>query len=285
MGEEKKMRGTKEGRMEKVEAFENAVKAEQISHPKSRKVLFILCGLVILCMIRQFVSGNYEGFALCILTLLLLILPSTIEVGLNVVVPQRFEIAMLVSIYAAEVLGEINKFYVIIPYWDTILHTFNGFLAAGVGYSLVTLLNKNEKLTFALSPAFTALVAFCFSMTIGIFWEFFEFGMDCLFNLDMQKDTVIHTIGSITLDPAHGNTPYLITGITGTAVNGKNLGIDGYLDIGLIDTMEDLFVNFIGALVFSVIGYRYSKSQGKDNAVIKDFIVARPSGFQEKSSS
>ena len=49
--------------------------------------------------------------------------------------------------------------------------------------------------------------------------------------------------------------------------------------------MEDLFVNFIGALVFSVIGYRYSKSQGKDNAVIKDFIVARPSGFQEKSSS
>ena len=115
-------------------------------------------------MIRQFVSGNYEGFALCILTLLLLILPSTIEVGLNVVVPQRFEIAMLVSIYAAEVLGEINKFYVIIPYWDTILHTFNGFLAAGVGYSLVTLLNKNEKLTFALSPAFTALVAFCFSM-------------------------------------------------------------------------------------------------------------------------
>ena len=281
MKDKNKVHQTKEERIEKVEKFEKAVKEEQISHPKSRKVLFILYGLVIICMIRQFLTGNYEGFALCILTLLLLVLPSTVEVGLNVVVPQRFEIAMLFSIYAAEVLGEINKFYVIIPYWDTILHTFNGFLAAGVGYSLVTLLNKNEKLTFALSPSFTALVAFCFSMTIGIFWEFFEFGMDCLFNLDMQKDTIVHTIGSITLDPAHGNTPYLITNITGTAVNGKNLGIDGYLDIGLFDTMKDLFVNFIGALVFSVIGYRYGKSQGKNDAVIKNFIVARNHDAEE----
>ena len=282
MNEEEKQEA-KDTRIKKVEKFENAYKKEQLNHPKSRKVLFVLYGLVIICMIRQIITGNYEGFALCILTLLLLILPGTIEVGLNVVVPQRFEIAMLVSIYAAEVLGEINKFYVIIPYWDTILHTFNGFLAAGVGYSLVTLLNNNEKLTFALSPLFTALVAFCFSMTIGIFWEFFEFGMDCLFNLDMQKDTIIHTIGSITLDPAHGNKPFLITNITNTAVNGKDLGVDGYLDIGLFDTMKDLFVNFIGALVFSIIGYRYSKSQGKNNAVVKYFIVARNHDVGENS--
>ena len=108
---------------------------------------------------------------------------------------------------------------------------------------------------FTLSPVFIAVVAFCFSMTIGVVWEFFEFAMDRFFLLDMQKDTVVHTISSVMLDPDGGNVPYMIRGITDTAVNGQKLGLGGYLDIGLIDTMKDLLVNFIGAAVFSFIGY------------------------------
>lgn len=100
--------------------------------------------------------------------------------------------------------GEISEFYLLFPFWDTVLHTINGFLAAAIGFSLVDLLNRSEKAVFSLSPLFMAIVAFCFSMTIGVVWEFFEFGMDQIGGLDMQKDTVIHTIRSVTLDPAEG---------------------------------------------------------------------------------
>ena len=65
-----------------------------------------------------------------------------------------------------------------------------------------------------------------------------------------------------------------VTGITDTAVNGESLGLGGYLDIGLLDTMKDLFVNFIGAVVFSIIGYFYVKSRGKGKVASK-FIPSR----------
>ena len=116
-----------------------------------------------------------------------------------------------------------------------------------------------------------ALVAFCFSMTVGVLWEFFEFSMDYLFHMDMQKDTIISSITSVMLDPTNRNIPITIDNITSVAVNGQDLGFNGYLDIGLYDTMEDLFVNFIGALTFSVFGYFYIKHRGKGR-IAKAFI-------------
>ena len=115
------------------------------------------------------------------------------------------------------------------------------------------------------------MVAFCFSMTIGVIWEFFEFGMDQILGFDMQKDTIIHTIRSVMLDPAGGNNVASINHITSVVVQGKDLGLGGYLDIGLIDTMKDLMVNFIGAVVFSVIGFFYVKNRGKGN-VVRRFV-------------
>lgn len=143
------------------------------------------------------------------------------------------------------------------------LHTINGFLAAAIGFALVDILNKSKKVSVNLSPAYMAVVAFCFSMTIGVIWEFFEFGMDMIFGLDMQKDTVVNTIHSVMLDPTNSNIPVGITGIEDVVVNGHSLGLGGYLDIGLIDTMKDLLVNFIGAVVFSIIGFFYVKNRGK----------------------
>ena len=139
----------------------------------------------------------------------------------------------------------------------------NGFLAAAIGFALVDILNRTKKISFQLSPAFMAVVAFCFSMTIGVIWEFFEFGMDRIFGLDMQKDTIVNSIHSVMLDPTNSNIPVEIKGITDVVVNGHSLGLGGYLDIGLIDTMKDLLVNFVGAAVFSVIGYFYVKNRGK----------------------
>lgn len=231
---------------------------------------------VILVLIAQIFNRNFENVFLCVLTLFLFTVPTMLERRLHIDFPDTLEIIVLLFIYAAEILGEIGAYYVAFPYWDTTLHTLNGFLCAAIGFSLMDILNRQGNLKFHMSPLFLALVAFCFSMTVGVLWEFFEFGMDRLFLLDMQKDTIVHFIGSIMLDPAGGNHSTTLKGITDVIVvqaDGTQtaLGLGGYLDIGLLDTMEDLFVNFIGAVTFSVIGFFYLRGRGKGKFV-KRFI-------------
>lgn len=247
--------------------FKKALQMELKEHKSSAIVYFTLRALVIVVMVLQIFNRNYENVFLCVLTLLLLVAPSLVQVTMKIELPTTLEIIILMFIFSAEILGEIQHFYILFPFWDTVLHTLNGFLAAAIGFSLVDLLNRSERMTFKLSPLFTAIVAFCFSMTIGVVWEFFEFGMDQIFATDMQKDTIIHTISSVMLDPAHGNRAAQITGITQVTVNGQDLGLGGYIDIGLIDTMKDLLVNFIGAVVFSVIGFFYVKKRGGGKVV------------------
>ena len=273
----------------------DALHMELREHRSSFIVYFTLRALVIATMILQILNRNYENVFLCALTLILLIMPSLMQITFRVELPTTLEIIILIFIFAAEILGEIREFYLIFPFWDTALHTLNGFLAAAIGFSLVDLLNRSERTVFNLSPLFTAIVAFCFSMTIGVVWEFFEFGMDQLAGFDMQKDTVIHVIRSVTRDPAGHNVPYEISGITETAVNGQELGLGGYLDIGLIDTMQDLIVNFVGAFVFSVIGFFYVKNRGKGKlagrfiprrkAKDRDFLkIARENARQDEAA-
>jgi hypothetical protein len=230
-------------------------------------VYILLRFSVILIMVAQFFNGNFENVFLCVLTLILLLLPTVLERSLKIDLPNTLEIIIMLFIYAAEILGEIRAFYTTFQSWDTMLHTLNGFLCAAIGFSLVDLFNRNERFSLSLSPVFMAIVAFCFSMTIGVLWEFFECTMDQLFLLDMQKDAVVHSISSVMLDPTGGNTPIAIKGITDVIVvaGGEeiSLGLGGYLDIGILDTMKDLAVNFVGAVVFSFIGYFYVKSRGK----------------------
>ena len=208
------------------------------------------------------------------MALLLLTVPGFIQTTFHVELPTTLEIIIYLFIFATEILGEIDQYYLKYEYWDVMLHTLNGFLAAAIGYSMVTLLNEWENIEFQLSPLFTAVVAFCFSMTIGVVWEFFEFGMDTFFGLDTQKDTFIETIRSVSLlDNGHMK---VIDQIKDVTVNGQVLSNHGYLDIGLIDTMEDLFVNFIGAFIFSVLGFFFTKNQGKGRFA-KRFIPSRKS--------
>ena len=231
-------------------------------------VYFLLRISVVLVLIVHFLSGDFESVMLCVLTLILFTLPSIIERRLKIDLPDTLEIIILLFIYSAEILGEIQAFYIAIPFWDTMLHTLNGFLCAAIGFSLIDLLNRSRKFTFSLSPLYLAIVAFCFSMTVGVLWEFFECFMDLNFGLDMQKDTVIPAISSVMLDPAGGNHPVIVPGIQDVILvmedgTQRALGLGGYLDIGLIDTMADLFVNFIGAVIFSIIGFFYVKGRGR----------------------
>lgn len=242
-------------------------------------VYFFLRTSVVLVMLAQIFNRNFENVFLCILTLILFAMPSLLERKLDIDLPNTLEIIILLFIYAAEILGEIGAYYVTFPYWDTVLHTLNGFLCAAIGFSLLDILNRHNRARFHLAPLYLAIVAFCFSMTVGVIWEFFECTMDQFFFFDMQKDSIVHTIGTILLDPTGGNQPIVLRNITDLIVvqaDGTQtaLGLGGYLDIGLLDTMEDLFVNFIGALIFSIIGYFYVLSRGTGKFVKRFIPVA-----------
>ena len=230
-------------------------------------VYVVLRLMVITVMIAQFFNGNFENVFLCGLTLVLFLLPTIFEKQLQIDLPNALEIIILLFIFAAEILGEIRAFYTTFAYWDTMLHTTNGFLCAAIGFALVDILNRTERVSLNLSPFYMAVVAFCFSMTVGVMWEFFEFAMDHFLHFDMQKDTILNAFSTVNLDPNHGTAAIMVDGIQDVILvmedgTQRALGLGGYLDIGLIDTMADLFVNFIGAVIFSVIGFFYVKGRG-----------------------
>ncbi len=249
----------------------NSIK-EAIKRDKTVFIVYIILRLIVVAIgIRGIFLGNYQEVFYCLLTLLLMMLPSFVERRFKLELPTGLEITVIVFIFAAEILGEVSCYYMKIPFWDTMLHTVNGFICAAIGFALVDILNRDNKIKFTLSPVFMAVVAFCFSMTVGVIWEFYEFAMDNLIGLDMQKDTVIGVIRSVDLNQMGENVPVVIEGIKRTTVNGIDLGVRGYLDIGLYDTMEDLLVNFIGAVVFSFFGYFYIKRRGRGR-VARQFI-------------
>ena len=247
----------------KPKATARRLKATIRQQPAVFAVYVVLRLIVVAELVLSILRGEYESAFICLLVLILFILPFFIQQNFGIQLPTTLEIIILLFIFAAEILGELEGYFITYPNWDTMLHTTTGFLCAATGFALIDILNRNSRIKFQLSPIYVALAAFCFSMTVGVLWEFFEFGMDRLFHLDMQKDTVVQSITSVMLDPTNSNTPITIDGIHSVAVNGNDLGFDGYLDIGLYDTMEDLFVNFIGAVTFSVIGYFYIKHRGK----------------------
>ena len=234
-------------------------------------VYMVLRLIVLATLVSSILRGEYESAFICLLVLALFMLPFFIQQNFGIELPSTLEIIILLFIFAAEILGELKCYFITFSHWDSMLHTTTGFLCAATGFALIDILNRNSRIKFQLSPIYVALTAFCFSMTVGVLWEFFEFGMDRLFLMDMQKDTVVQSITSVMLDPTNSNIPVTIDGITSVAVNGQELGFDGYLDIGLYDTMKDLFVNFVGAVVFSTIGYFYIKRRGQGK-LAKAFI-------------
>ncbi len=269
----------------------------RIRHNKRAFITYsILRILVIMSLIASAIQGNYESVFVCALVLVLLLIPSFLEDHFKIEIPPLFEITIYLFIFAAQILGEVNNFYVRIPGWDTMLHTLNGFLAAAVGFSMIDLLNRHSS-RMKLSPFYVAMVAFCFSMTVGVIWEFVECAGDVFFGQDMQKDFIVQSFQSVTLDPLNLQRAIPVRDITETVIytgSGETFTIEGgYLDIGLLDTMKDLFVNFIGAIVFSVIGYLYVSHRGKHqdrtdkiaNSLIVRYAVEQNEKLEEDPAS
>ncbi len=250
-----------EGRESKRQALLRKKKEE----PAAFWTYVVLRFIVILILIRCILRGDIESAFVCVLVLVIYLLPQFVENRLNIDIPTTLEVVIFAFVFAAEILGELQSYFIKYSNWDTILHTSSGFLCAAVGFSLVDLLNRSDNVKVQLSPGYLAITAFCFSMTIGILWEFIEFSADRLFLLDMQKDTIVNQISSVSLDPTNSNISITVKGIKDvilvTDSREQALGLGGFLDIGLYDTMEDLFVNFVGAVVFSVAAFFECKSE------------------------
>ena len=218
-------------------------------------MIYILLRVIVLfLLIANLVNKQYENMLVCFLTLILLLLPFIIEEKFNIELPSTLEILILLFIFSAEILGEVHVFYQLIPNCDNYLHTINGFIMGAIGFSFVNILNNIPSVHMKLSPIFVVLVSFCFSMTIGVLWEFGEYGWDKVMHTDAQKDTLVKEIYSVNFDNTNSNK-VVKKKINSVIINGEEW--EGYLDIGLIDTMHDMFVNLVGALAFSIFGYFY----------------------------
>lgn len=214
--------------------------------------------LVFPVLIGQILGGNTGDTYLCVLTLVLMELPGWAERRLRVTVPESLEILLLLFFFGSEILGEVRACYVRFPVWDGMLHGISGFLAAAVGFALA------DRHGRAQGNVFRLVFAFCFSMTVGVLWEFLEWGVDGAFGLDMQKDTVVTALRSVRFDPRGGNSVDGFSGVRDAVVllaDGRSvrLGLGGYLDVGLHDTMGDLLVNLVGAAVFALLS-RWKKA-------------------------
>ena len=238
---------------------------------KENRTVFIVYTLlrimVVIALIRSIIIQHYESTLVCVLTLALLIIPSFLEGALKIRIAPLLEGILYCFIFAALILGELDNYYTAIPVWDTLLHTLNGFLFAAVGFCTLDLLNQNSD-NVKLSPLYLVMVAFCFSMTIGVIWEFIECAGDLFFGQDMQKDFIVQNFQSVTLDPTGTQQAISVHDIVHTQIttaSGEIFEIEGgYLDIGILDTMKDLFVNFIGAVIFCIFGALYlRKKSGK----------------------
>ncbi len=216
------------------------------------RYLFIL--LTIPAIVYNYMIAQWEVFFSAILTLFLFLLPTVFSRRTKISIPAAFQIIILLFIFASMYLGEIHNYFYRYHWWDSMLHLTSAVILGYIGFLLIYALNKNRNIHLTLSPLFIAIFTFCFAMTVGVIWEIFEFAVDSLLGVNMQK--------------------------------ARNLEVVyGYFDtrLGLLDTMRDLIVNSIGALFVSVVGYYYSKKKMvKDNTfwVLKDkFIEENPELF------
>jgi uncharacterized membrane protein YjdF len=166
----------------------------------------------------------------------------------QIYIPQEFELLAIIFIFASLFLGEVRGYYLRFWWWDIALHTGSGLLLGVIGFLLVYILNEIEEIRLRMTSGFVAFFAFLFAVSIGALWEIFEFAMDSFFGMNMQKAT----LG----DPS-----------------------------GLTDTMRDLIVDTLGALVISVLGYGYLKAGRKESFLerwIAAFIQKNPRFFTRR---
>ncbi len=160
----------------------------------------------------------------CIVGIAAMLLPSFLHRKFGLVIPSKMIILYAAFLYCSIYLGEVRSFYYLVPNWDTMLHIFSGGMLGALGFSVISLLNRTDRVPVNLSPVFVAIFSFCFAVAVGVVWEIYEFAADGLLHTNMQK--------------------YNLPGVA------PMVGRDA-----VRDTMWDLIVDSLGAFVVSVGGY------------------------------
>ncbi|MBR6727389.1 MAG: hypothetical protein IKM08_04290 [Clostridia bacterium] len=236
--------------------------------------------LIVITIVRGFFNGDPRFISISFLAIALMLIPVAVKLLFGIRLSTVLEVLAYLFIFSAQILGEIHHFYSIFPFWDAVLHVISGFMFAAFGYCLVDIFHKRREVVARLSPLFITLLAFCFSMTVGVFWEFIEFGGDTLMGKDMQKDAIVNEFHTILVpnrvqeqDPnqyVHHFTDVQRMELYDSEGN-LLAQVDGYLDIGLVDSMKDMILNCIGALAFCVLGY-FSIRKGERGRIAGLFI-------------
>jgi len=172
--------------------------------------------------------------------------PLLFERRFRIHIPAELQLAAIGFVFASLFLGEIRDYYTRFWWWDILLHTLSGFLLGILGFLLVHIMNEAEKIHVHMNPGFVAFFAFMFALGVGALWEIFEFSMDLFFGMNMQK-------------PMFGDPS------------------------GLTDTMCDLIVDALGALIISVMGWRYLQNPEEQSFLerwIFAFIERNPKFFK-----
>lgn len=202
---------------------------------------------VVFTILWLVVREQYGRLPMAVVTLLLVAAPLVMErlLGVHIALP----VFIFTLLYAVgPMLGFCYNLYYHIPWWDKMLHIFGGVAFALLGLFLFEKFADPQRVRRWMTVVF----ALCFSMAVAVGWEFFEYGMDTLFGMDMQDDTIITEITSYLLDGAPGEAGS-IRDITAVTVNGKPLPVKGYIDIGLNDTMWDMLLETLGTV--AVLGW------------------------------
>lgn len=237
----------------------------------------VLTAIVIVLFVLCLVIKNTKHAAYCVLTLVIFIIPPLLSFIGKFHIPRFLEISILLYTFTAEIFGELFNLYIDFPPFDSILHFLSGLIFLFFGVGLINVFMKEKNYIFTLKPMLVVLFGICLTLSIGVLWEFFEYSGDHLFGLDMQRDKVVNSFNTVNLDETKTNTPVRVEDIRDVKLvhsNGEeeSLGLGGYLDLGVYDTMKDLFFALISSLFNSIFLYIYLKSKGKRMKFVSLFI-------------
>ncbi len=165
-----------------------------------RRISLVLKLVLFVGALLLLFQGRYQAGFEVLVILLITLLPTLLGSHFRVVIPYEFESLAVVFVYMALFMGEVRGYYTRFWWWDVILHTGSGFLLGLLGFLLVYVLNEKEDIDLQLQPKFVSLFAFMFAMGMGSLWEIFEFGMDQVFDLDMQKSGLVDTMWDLIVD-------------------------------------------------------------------------------------
>lgn len=167
-----------------------------------RRITLVIQLILLVGLVLSVLQGNWLNSVLILGISLLTLLPHVTKKRFNVLIPPEFELAAILFIFLTLFLGEVHGYYLRYPWWDKVLHLGSGFLLGILGFLLVFVLNEDENVDLHLSPRFVAAFAFAFALALGAVWEIFEFSMDSLFGLNMQKSGLVDTMWDLIVDTA-----------------------------------------------------------------------------------